>query len=368
MCAACRACCASWHKDSPGVLGLLHFVPAAVPRHRHRQRLDLPHDPGDLPERRWIAPMPEADASRRAAARRRRKPRRHRLHLGDRRLRRLLHPEELRHLDRPDRRPEAALYVFIVFYIACIAVTWGSTRARAACCTTIERARSTDPCNRTSVSRLNQRQRAHEPFSRPTDLLPQAPERLLRRPRRRHQRRPHLGGRLSQSLGARQDRALHPRRELHRLVLLEDLRQGRHRHLGDPADRLPAHALGHAQPRAARLLARRQLQLVSLQRQPGEVPDGPRRPAEALARGARARWPRSRPGPRSSRTRTSARPTGRARPWAASCARAGTRSTRSSPPPTSTRSRRTAPTASSASRRSRPCRWSATPPARATCP
>jgi len=38
-------------------------------------------------------------------------------------------------------------------------------------------------------------------------------------------------------------------------VLVEDLRQGRHRHLGDAADRLPAHALGHAQPRAARLRA-----------------------------------------------------------------------------------------------------------------
>ena len=41
------------------------------------------------------------------------------------------------------------------------------------------------------------------------------------------------GRRLPQPLGARQDRALHPRRELHRLLLVEDLRQGRHRHLGD---------------------------------------------------------------------------------------------------------------------------------------
>jgi hypothetical protein len=40
-------------------------------------------------------------------------------------------------------------------------------------------------------------------------------------------------------------------------LLVEDLRQGRHRHLGDAADRLPAHALGHAQPRAAWLRARR---------------------------------------------------------------------------------------------------------------
>ncbi len=86
-------------------------------------------------------------------------------------------------------------------------------------------------------------------------------------------------------------------------LLLEDLRQGRHRHLGNPADRLPAHALGHAQPRAARLRARRQLQLVPVQRQPRQVPDGARPPARALARGAEgdARR-RSTPGPRSSRT------------------------------------------------------------------
>jgi hypothetical protein len=53
---------------------------------------------------------------------------------------------------------------------------------------------------------------------------------------------------LSQALAARQDRALDPRRELHRLLLVEDLRQGRHRHLGDAADRLSAHAARSAQP------------------------------------------------------------------------------------------------------------------------
>ncbi|MDT4838475.1 hypothetical protein FQZ97_722330 [compost metagenome] len=67
---------------------------------------------------------------------------------------------------------------------------------------------------------------------------------------------------------------------------MEDLRQGRHRHLGNPADRLPAHALGHAQPRATRLRARRFLQLVPLQRQPREVPHGARSTAGALARRA----------------------------------------------------------------------------------
>src|SRR3546814_4727765 len=40
-----------------------------------------------------------------------------------------------------------------------------------------------------------------------------------------------------------------------------------------------------AQPRAARLLARRQLLLVSLQRQPAEIPDDPGTAAGAVARG-----------------------------------------------------------------------------------
>ena len=114
---------------------------------------------------------------------------------------------------------------------------------------------------------------------------------LLGRPRRHHRRRPHLGRRLPQPLGARQDRAQHARRQLHRQLLLEDLRQGRHRHLGDAADRLPAHALGHAQPRAARLRARCQLQLVPVQRQPRQAPDGARPAAQALARGAAAARP-----------------------------------------------------------------------------
>ena len=112
--------------------------------------------------------------------------------------------------------------------------------------------------------------------------------RVRRRSRHHHQRGPALGGRLPQALAARQDRALHARRQLHRLVLVEDLRQGRHRHLGDAADRLPAHAARLAEPRAARLLARRQLQLVPLFRQPREVSAGALAPAQAVARGARA--------------------------------------------------------------------------------
>ena len=52
--------------------------------------------------------MPAADAATRAAAGREGIGRDHRLHLGDRRLRRLLHPEGLRHLDRADRRRAGA--------------------------------------------------------------------------------------------------------------------------------------------------------------------------------------------------------------------------------------------------------------------
>ena len=148
-----------------------------------------------------------------------------------------------------------------------------------------------------------------------------------------------LGGRLSQALAARQDRALHPRRELHRLLLVEDLRQGRHRHLGDPADRLSAHPAGPAEPRTARLRPRRQLLLVPVFRQPGEVPAGARRGCSSC--GARRARParRSRHGRRSSRTRRSARATPEARPGRLRPRRAGTRSTRSSRPPTSTRSK-----------------------------
>ncbi len=67
---------------------------------------------------------------------------------------------------------------------------------------------------------------------------------------------------------------------------MEDLREGRDRHLGDPADRLSPHPAGTAQPRAPRLFARRLLLLVSLFREPGEVPDDPLAARKALAGGA----------------------------------------------------------------------------------
>ena len=48
-----------------------------------------------------------------------------------------------------------------------------------------------------------------------------------------------MGGLLPGAVAARQGRAVHARRQLHRVLLVEGVRQGRHHHLGDPADRLP---------------------------------------------------------------------------------------------------------------------------------
>ncbi len=126
----------------------------------------------------------------------------------------------------------------------------------------------------------------HEPVHRPPDVLQEIRRAVRGRTRRRDQREPRLGGWLPAALAARQDRALDPRHQLHGLLQLEDLCQERAGDLGDAADRLSAHPAGDAEPRAARVLARRQLLLVSLQRQPAEIPDDPRPVAQALARGA----------------------------------------------------------------------------------
>ena len=56
-------------------------------------------------------------------------------------------------------------------------------------------------------------------------------------------------------LEPRQGRAVDARRELHRLVLVEGLRQGRHHHLGGPADRLPL-APAPTDPTTSRAAAR----------------------------------------------------------------------------------------------------------------
>ena len=126
----------------------------------------------------------------------------------------------------------------------------------------------------------------NEPLSRPTDLLPERSGEVLRRPRDHDEREPGLGRRLPEALGCRQNRPLHARRELHRLVLLEDLRQGRDRDLGDAADRLSAHPARPAEPRAARLSPRRELQLVSLLRHAHQISARARATDPPLARGA----------------------------------------------------------------------------------
>ena len=62
----------------------------------------------------------------------------------------------------------------------------------------------------------------------------------------------------------RQGRPLDARRELHRLLLVEGLRQGRDHHVGDPADRLPLGRPRQARVRATRLPPGRRLLLVHL--------------------------------------------------------------------------------------------------------
>ena len=78
------------------------------------------------------------------------------------------------------------------------------------------------------------------------------------------------------------------------LVLVEGLRQGRHHHLGDPADRLPLGRAGLPGVRAPRLPPRRRVLLVHLLADPGALPLRPRRAAADVPRGQGAA--RRRPG------------------------------------------------------------------------
>ena len=91
----------------------------------------------------------------------------------------------------------------------------------------------------------------------------------------------------------RQGGPLHARGELHRLLLLEGVRQGRHHHLGVPADRLPLRGPGQPGIRAAGLPARGGLLLVHLLAHPGALPLRPRRPGRDVPRG---QGPARRPG------------------------------------------------------------------------
>ena len=121
--------------------------------------------------------------------------------------------------------------------------------------------------------------------------------------------RAQVGGVLPEPLPARQAGAHHPRRELHRQLLVGGVRQGRHRHLGAPGHRLPATRGGPAPLRAAGLPAGHLLLVVPLLADPGEVPLRPRRADRHVppgqARGTSAI--RSTPGPPSRTTPSGAR-------------------------------------------------------------
>ena len=179
--------------------------------------------------------------------------------------------------------------------------------------------------------------------------------------------RSRLGGCLSTPLAARSRRSLHPRRQLHRLVLVEDPRQGRPRHLGDPADRLSLQRSRHARLRAARVPARSVVLLVPLlaaapqaslraRRAARDVPRraaAPRRPGRGLGIDRR----RSRA---CSRLQIAARQ-GRLRPRLLGGRRRADRRR-----PRAHRHAATGRTGSPASRRSPRCRWSPTRPAPAS--
>ena len=97
-----------------------------------------------------------------------------------------------------------------------------------------------------------------------------------------------LGALLPRALGARQGGALDPRRELHGLVLVERLREGRADHLGVPGGRLSVDGRGDAGVRAARLPAGSFVLLVSVLAAAAEVPVRAREPAGDVSRGAGA--------------------------------------------------------------------------------
>ena len=89
---------------------------------------------------------------------------------------------------------------------------------------------------------------------------------------------------LPRPLEPRQGRALDPRGQLHRVLLVEGLRQGRHHHVGGAADRLPVDGSRPARLRATRLPARCGVLLVHLLPDPDPLPLRPRRAARPLPR------------------------------------------------------------------------------------
>ena len=136
----------------------------------------------------------------------------------------------------------------------------------------------------------------------------------------------------------------HPRRQLHRRLLVEHLRQGRHRHLGDAGARLPRldPTIPPYEPRGCQRGISFSWYLYS-----------PIRVKYPYVRGAlldiwreaprEARRPRRRVESRSRTTPSCASATSARAARAASAARSWTRRSRSAPPPTSTRSQKYGP-------------------------
>ena len=174
------------------------------------------------------------------------------------------------------------------------------------------------------------------------------------------------GGRLLPGpLEPRQGGPLHPRRQLHGLLLVEGVRQGRRDHLGVAADRLSLRRPRQARVRAPRLPPRRGLLLVHLLADARPLSVCPRCTARDVpGREAEITATRSSRGGRSSRTRQCAAYRRRARQGRARPGQLGRghRDHRRG----QRLHRQAVRTGSPASRRSRPCRWSATPPAPAS--
>ena len=81
-----------------------------------------------------------------------------------------------------------------------------------------------------------------------------------------------MGEYVPRSLVVRQDRPHDARGQLHGFVQLERPRQERHCGVGESGDRLSGDGAGYAGLRAARLSARDDVLVVSLQSAPREVP------------------------------------------------------------------------------------------------
>ena len=102
-----------WHQGSAQcVLGLLRDVPAAVLRHRRRQCIDVPDDPQHHAQGN-TAPDAKAREGRTAAAGRKGIRRHHRLHVGYRGVRGVLHSEVIRLVDCSDRRSRGGAVGFL---------------------------------------------------------------------------------------------------------------------------------------------------------------------------------------------------------------------------------------------------------------